>query len=194
MVVNVAEVQRDATRTAGDRSRPDPDDLAGRTELVEPARRVGADAPRQHGPLPQLHRQREALERNEDLAQALDPGSRRCVTVDALPGRQEDGQRAALGRLYLAAQHGERRAAQATQDLRIAPFALAWAGPRIGGRAQLAADQQSASLELAQRAAHVDAVARGELGRRERSVGASVSRRQLAQRVGDIGEEGIREP
>ena len=102
----------------------DPDDLAGRAQLVEPRRRVGAGAARQHVALPHVGGQREALQRDEHLAQAVDPGARRGVAVDALPGRQERRERALVGRLDLLAQHGERRAAQAAQDLGVAPLAL----------------------------------------------------------------------
>ena len=87
------------------------------------------------------------------------PGARRRMAVDALPAGQERGERALVGRLDLLAQRGQRGAAQAAQDLGVAPLALGAAG------AQLAADELAGALELAQRARRVDAVAGAQLAR-----------------------------
>ena len=139
----LAEVQRHATGVAPQRARADPHDLAARAQAVQPGRRVGAGAPRQHLALPHLDRQRQPLQRHEHLAQAIDAGAGGRVAVDALPRGQEGGQRALLGRLDLLAQRGQRGAAQAAQDLEVAPLALAASG------AQLAAHELAAALELA---------------------------------------------
>ena len=142
----LAEVQGDAAAVAPQRARADPDDLPGRAQLVEPGRRVGARAPRQDVALPHVGGQRQALERDEHLAQAIDARSSGRMAVDALPARQEGGQRALVDGLDLLAQDRERRAAQAAQDLGVAPLALAAA------RAQLAAHQLTRRLLLAERA------------------------------------------
>ncbi len=69
------------------------------------------------------------------------------MAVDALPGGQEGGEAALLGRLDLLAQGGERGAPEASQDLDVAPLAICAARP------QLAADELAGALELAQRGA-----------------------------------------
>ena len=80
-----------------------PDQLAGRAQLVELLRPVARDAARQHLRLPQRHRQREPLQRDQRLAQRRAP-------VDPVPVRQEAAERRLLRRLHLAPQRGERRA------------------------------------------------------------------------------------
>ena len=127
----VAEVERHAARAAADRARADPDDLAGGRQLVEPGRRVGADAARQHVALPDLRGQGDPLERDERLAQPVDPGSGGGVAVDALPARQERRQRARVDGLDLLAQHGERSAPDAAQHVGVAPLALAAARTQL---------------------------------------------------------------
>ena len=61
--------------------------------------------------------------------------------------RQEAAERRLLGRLDLAPQRGERRAAQPAQHVGVAPLALDAAGP------ELAADELLRALELARGAA-----------------------------------------
>jgi len=56
----LTEVQGDAPGPRAQRTAADPHHLAGGAELVEPVRRVGAEAPRQHVPLPHLRRERDA--------------------------------------------------------------------------------------------------------------------------------------
>ena len=119
----LAEVERDAPG-APERARADPHELAARAQAVEPGLRVGAGAPRQHVALPDLGGQREALQRHEHLAQAVDPGAGAGVAVHALPRGQEGGEAPLVGRLDLLAQRRQRRAAQAPQHLDVAPLAL----------------------------------------------------------------------
>ncbi len=138
----LAEVQGDLPGAAPERPGADPDHLAGRAQLVEPRRRVGAGAAREDVALPHVGRQRQPLQRDEHLAQAIAPGARRGVAVDALPRWRERRQRPLVGGLDLLAQRRERRAAQPAQDVGIAPLALA-AAPRP----QLAADQVARDLE-----------------------------------------------
>ena len=121
----VAEEHGNAVETG-----PDPDDLAARAELVELRRLVPGHTARQHVRLPERHRQREPLKRDERLAQ-------RRTAVDPLPARQEPCECGLLGRLDLAPQGGERGAPQAPQDVRIAPFALDPAGPELAANEQL---------------------------------------------------------
>ena len=96
------------------------------------------------------------------------------MAVDALPGRQERGERALVGGLDLLAQRGERRAAQAAQDLGVAPLALASPPGRSSPRTS--SPSRSSALE---RRGRVDAVAGAQLGGRERAVGARVARDEL---------------
>ena len=119
----LAEVQGDPAAVASQGAGADPDDLAGRAQLIHPRGGVGARAPRQDVALPHLGGQGEPLQRDEHLAQAVDPGARRRVAVDPLPGRQEAGQLALLGGLDLLAQDGQRGAAQPPQHLGVTPFA-----------------------------------------------------------------------
>ena len=135
----LAEEDRDAVEPGAD-----PDELAGRAELVELLGPVAGHAARQHLRLPERHRQREPLQRDERLAQRRAP-------VDAVPARQEAAERRLLDRLDLAPQRGERRAAQPPQHVGVAPLALGAA------RAQLAADELLLALELAQLRLDVDA-------------------------------------
>ena len=83
----LAEVQGDAAAVAPQRARADPDDLPGRAQLVQPRRRVGARPARQDVALPDVGGQREALERDEHLAQAVDARTGGRMTVHALPAR-----------------------------------------------------------------------------------------------------------
>src|SRR6202020_1355678 len=110
----LAEVQRDAPRAAK-RAGADPDELAARAEAVEPRRRIGAEAAWEYVALPHLDGQREALQRHERLAQAVNAGAGARVAVDALPRRQEGRQRALVGRLDFLTQRRERRTTQAAQ-------------------------------------------------------------------------------
>ena len=126
----LAEVQRDPVGPGAD-----PHDLAARGQRVEVLRPVARDAPRQDLGFPQCDRQRERLQRHERFAQRRPP-------VDAVPGRQEPRERLLLDGLDLAPKRGERRAAQATQYIGVAPLALGPAGT------QLAAHEQLGALEL----------------------------------------------
>src|SRR5260370_653662 len=116
--------------------RPDPDELAGRAELVELLGPVVGHAARQHLRLPERDRQRQRLQRDERLAEG-------CPTVDAVPAREEAAERRLLHGFHLAAQRSKRRPPQPPQDVGIAPLPLAAAGP------ELAADELLRALELA---------------------------------------------
>ena len=181
----LAEVQRHPARARPDRAGPDPHDLPASAELVHPGLRVRADAARQHVALPHLRRQREALQRQEHLAEPVDPGGARGV--HALPRGQEARQRPLLGGLDLLAERGERGAPQAAQHVGVAPLALAPARP------QLAADQVAGGLQIAQHRAAVDRVAVRDVPRGERPVGAGVAARQARERLLDLLEEHLRQ-
>ena len=165
----LAEVEGDAAVVAAAGAGADPDHLAAGAELVEPGRRVGAETPRQHVLLPDLRRQRDALQGHQRLAQAVGAGAGGAVGVDVLPARQEAGEAIARGGLDLAPQVGQAGPAHAAQHVGVAPLALAAAGQ------QLAADEDAGALELAQRRGRVDPVAPGRLRGRERAVGARVA-------------------
>ena len=100
------------------------------------AGRVGAEPARQHVALPDLRGQRDALQRDQRLAQAVGAGAGAAVGVDVLPAREEAGELGAVGGLDLAPQDGEAGAPHPAQHFGVAPLAL---GP---ARQQLAADQR----------------------------------------------------
>ena len=109
-------IERDPPVVAAERAAPDPDDLAGRAELVEQARRVAGHAGRQHVALEDRCGKRHALE----LATAsIEPPEAAGRRADPVPRRQEAGERLRLDRLDLAAEARQRAAAQLAQDVGI---------------------------------------------------------------------------
>ena len=181
----LAEVQRDLARAAAERARADPDHLARRAQLVEPARRVRARAARQHVLLPHVDGEREPLQRDEHVAQAVDPGAGRRVAVDPLPGGHEARERALVGGLDLLAQGGQRGAPQPPQHLGVAPLALRAA------RAQLAAHQIAGALEAREHRREVHAVALAQLARLERAVHPRPAAHEPLHRIGHVGGERV---
>ncbi len=144
----------------------DPHELPGRAELVELRRRIVGNPPRQHLGLPQCDRQRQPLEGDERLAQA-------CAPVDSVPAGEEPGKGDLLDRLHLLAKGGKRRAADAAEDVWVAPLPL---GP---ARPKLAADEPVLALQhhqLGFRALGVDAEPLSRLSGRERASAARVPR------------------
>src|SRR5580700_6673521 len=93
------------------------------------------------------------------------------MAVDALPSREKARERALRGRLDLLAQGCQRSAAQATQNLDVAPFKTA------AGGCDLTACELTGALELAQVCA------------RERTAGARVTSDQLGEGIVDVREE-----
>ena len=165
----------------------DPHQLAAGGQLVEPRRAVGAEPAREHVALPHLRRQRDALQRDERLAQAVRAGAGRAVDVDVLPGGQKARELRLIDRLGLLAQRRDAGPAQPAQDVGVAPLALAATGE------QLAAHQLARALELAQRRGQVDPEAPVDLPRRERPVGARVTANERHHRVVDRLEVGLRQ-
>ncbi len=155
---------------------------------IEPVGRVGAESARQHVCLPDLGGERDALQRDQRLAQAIGAGTRGAVGIDVLPARQEAGELTGVGRLDLAAQAGEAGAPHPAQHFGVTPLALGAAGQ------QLAANQGAFALKLAQRRGRIDPVASGEAGGREGTVGAGVATYQGAHRVGVLGKKGSGRP
>src|SRR5207244_13614314 len=98
-----------------------------------------------HVALRDLWGERDPLERDQRLAEAIGAGACRPVGVDVLPARQESGELALIDRLGLVAQVGEARPPHAAQDLGVAPLALGAAGE------ELAPDELAGALELAKR-------------------------------------------
>ena len=183
----LAEVERDPAAAAAERAGADPDDLAAGAELVEPGRAVGAEPARQHVALPDLRGQRDALERDQRLAQAVGAGAGRPVGVDVLPARQEAGQLARVDGLDLLAQVGEAGAAHPAQDVGVAPLAL--------GAARAAARRGPARRRAPARAAPASGRPRSgaaSCAGRERAVGAGVAAHQGHHRVRHLLEEGLR--
>ena len=147
----LAERDRDAPRVGAQ-----PDDLAARAELIEQLRAV-VHAQRQHLALPDLGRERQPLEREEHLAQALDAAA--ALAPGAVPGQREARERRLLDRLDLAPQARDRGAPDAPQHLDVAPLAAAAARP------QRAAHERALALErdeLALGDRRLEAVALGQ--------------------------------
>ena len=112
---------------------------------------------------------------------AARPSAPRSRRADALPGRQEPGERRGRDRLDLAAQRGQRAAAQRAQHLGVAPLRARAAGPELALRrpgrvpragASVACDDGDAEPEPGR-----------DVGRVERPVGAGVAGDQVAERV-----------
>ena len=184
----LAEVESHTARAASQRPGPHPHELAAGTQLVEPGGGVGAGAPRQHVPLPNLRGERQTLQRHQQLAQAVDACAAGRRRVHPLPGGQEARERTLLGRLNLLAQAGQRGAPQAPEHVGIAPLPLASAG------AQLAQHEPSVPLELAEDGTQVHGVAVGGLPRGEGPVGAGVAASKALKRLLDLLEEGGGQP
>ncbi len=190
--------QHDPAVVAAEAAPPHPGDLAHRAQLVEQARLVAGDAGRQHVALQHGRRDGHAGQLVDDLGQALQRGRSpewRHVRAgarhrhDALPGRQEPGERRRIDRLDLAAQPGQRAAAQDAQHVRVAPLALGATRPEL-------ATQQGARREQALQGVLDDADRQAQptrrLGRQERAVGPGVARQQALQRALDRAQERIR--
>ena len=86
----VAAVERDAAVVAAERAAADPDDLAGRPELVEQARGVAGDPGAQDVALEDRRRDRDALELGDDLDQ---PAQRRPRPIQLPARRAGSGRR-----------------------------------------------------------------------------------------------------
>ena len=181
----VAEVQRDAPGAPAQGPRPHPRQLTVRAELVEPRRRIGAEAAGQDVALPQLGRQGHTLQRDQHLTQPVRAGARRGVTVHALPGGREARQGRLADRLDLLAQRRQRRAPQATEHVRVAPLALR------AQRSQLATHELTGLLQGGECRPDVHAVARPHLARLERAVRAGETAHELQQGIGHVGQEGL---
>src|SRR4029078_6127589 len=93
-----------------------------------------------------------------------------------MPAGQEAPQRGLLRRLDLAPQGSQRRPTQATQDLRVAPFAFG------SSRAQLAENQVTTARDLPQHRLDVSAEAFVRLGRRERPARAGEAAQERMER------------
>ena len=183
----VTEVQRDAPGAPAQRAAADPHDLAAGAQLVQPVRRVGPQPARQHVLLPQLRRERQALQRRQHVAQPVDAGARGRVAVDALPRRSEARQRLLADRLDLLAQHGQGRAPQRRSTSGSHHSRACRAG--AARRAQVAG-----ALELGERRAGVDTVPRVHLAGLEGTVRAREAAHQPQQRVRHVGQEGVGQP
>ena len=133
---NLTERGRILAEVDGDPIEPgaDPDDLAARAERVELLGTVVGHPARQELGLPQSDGEREGLKRHESFAQ-------RGSAVDPVPRGQETREGSGLDGLDLPAKRGERGAAEAAQDVGVAPFAFGAA------RAELAADEQLLAFE-----------------------------------------------
>ena len=87
----LAEVEGHAAGAA-QRPRADPHDLTAGGELVQPALAVRAQPAGQHVALPDLRRERNSLQRDERLAQAVGARAGGAVRVDVLPVGKEPGE------------------------------------------------------------------------------------------------------
>ena len=112
----------------------DPDDLARGAELVELGGAKAGHAAREDVRLPERDGERGPLKGNQGLPQRRPP-------VDPLPGGKEAAEGALVDGLDLLAERGEAGAAQAPQDVGIAPFAFGAPG------AELATDEPALPLD-----------------------------------------------
>ncbi len=179
---------------------PHPGDLAHRAQLVQQPRLVARDARREHVTLEDRRRDRQARQLVDDLGQALQgvrsaqrhrrrgAGGRR--PGDALPGRQEPGQRHGIDRLDLLAQLRERPPPEQAQDLLIAVLALRAARPELAREEAARGDQ---AMERVLDHARREAPAPGGLGAEERAVGPRVPGEQPVERGDRRAEERLRD-
>src|SRR5262249_12381488 len=127
----LAEVQGDLAVASAERTGADPDQLPARAELVEPGRAVRAEAARQHVPLPCHRRERDALQWDQCLPEAVSTGATAAVGVHVLPARQEASELALVGRLDLLSQPRQAGAPEPAQDVRLTPLASGAAGQEL---------------------------------------------------------------
>ena len=173
----VAEVQRDAIEPG-----TDPDDLTRRAQDVQVARAEAGYAAWKDVALPQSRGQSHPLQRNERLAQAL-------AASDPVPRGKKAAERRLLRGLDLTAQHRERRAPDAAENVRVAPLALRAAGP------ELPADERVRELEgdeLLVDGRDVELEPRRDLRARERAMRLRVPSEHSAKRVLDGLEKDLR--
>ena len=124
----VAEEEAHPAVVGAERARAGPHQLAGRAELVEHRGPVALDARGQHVALEHRHRDRDALELLDRLDERVGAAP---AAADALPRGEEPHERGGVDRLDLVAQRGERAAPQRAEHARVAPLALAAAGPEL---------------------------------------------------------------
>ena len=156
-----------------ERAAADPDDLAGRAELVEQARacsrRRGRAGRRARGPTPGSARPRAGRRPRS--------AGRGRPAADPTPCQagQEAGEDVRLDRLDLAAQAGQRSAPQLAQDVGIGELVRRAARPE--GALQQRARRPRAPRSRSSTVARADAPARGRRLGRERRVAARPAQR-----------------
>ena len=104
-----------------------------------------------------------------------------------MPVRQEAAECRLLCRFDFLAERGERRAAETTQDVGVAPLSF---GP---ARPQLTTNELLLTLELLQQRLHVATEALVRLRSSERPAAARIARHELVERVGGTLEEHLRQ-
>ena len=169
--VVVGEVERDPAIVGPDRVDPTPDELSGRTQLVEIRRRVVAYPLAQHVALEHRRRDGRPLKLLDGLEQPIEstPG-----LDHPLPVRQETSERRWLHRLDLLAQAGQRVALEATEHPRVAPLTP------LPPRQELALEHpigHGQVLQGRQHRRHADAQARRDGPAPERARGSAHSER-----------------
>ena len=163
----------------------DPHRLAGGAQHVQVGRPVPRHAHGQDVLLPCLHGQRDPAQLRDHLAHAVRAAAQ--IAADAVPGGQEPHQGVAVDGLHLAAQRGQRAAADAAQHVGRHPLLGCAAGPE-------GAAQQLAPLgQRLQRRQRVDAQPPAQLVGGERPVRPGVARGQPLQGPVDRVEEGGRQ-
>ena len=185
----VGEAEPDPTVVRPDRSGADPQHVARRAQLVE-LRRRGS-------------RRRGRTSTSDSSVEATigAPASRPSASTtastpaplrrDAVPRREEAGERLRLDRLDLSAQRGQRPPAQLAQHVAVAPL------PPDALGTELAADDAAVGLEGGERAEHAglgDAETVGDLALGERPVGAGVAGDEVLDRPWHRLGEGGRKP
>src|SRR5207245_6142229 len=171
----LAEEDRDAVEAGAD-----PDDLARGTELVELRGLIVRHAARQHLRLPERDGKRKSLQRHERFAQ-------RRAAVDPVPGGKEASERFLFCRLHFAPERSERRAAEAAQDIGVAPFALA------PSRTELSTHEPVVALEVVQLRFDIASEMVIRLSGRERTTAAREAQDEGEQRIVAALEEDFRQ-
>ena len=125
----VGEIKSDAAIAFADGLDAGPCHFARGDQRVEAGRIVAGNARGQDGRFKQRCGNGRALQALDGIEQRIEMcGTAAARREQALPVREEAGQRVLLDWLDFAAQLGERLAANLAQDFRIAPFAMKPAG------------------------------------------------------------------
>ena len=162
-----------------------PGDLTAREELIEHRRRVVAHARGEDGCLELTGGQGAARQRFDGGVHRIYAGGR---IDEALPCREEVGERVGGEWLHLLAQGGDAAPADTAEYVAVAPLGARRARS-VAARDDAAIHLKATQGLLGDRDAEAECVS--EVGRGERTVGAREACRKISERVGCDLEEGV---